>query len=168
MKKESLPVPIQGKLLYTMLILGTKQQYLCAALFLNIKKRHCKIECSAIALNNTATHRSCCFDAAIKIMYPLSWKGRGGTIRILFDSENSAKIWDEFFVFGKAERRRRSRSLRRLVRSKADAKKSPKEAISASHRNCHFVAITNIMYTLSWKGCGGTILYRIKNGFPTK
>ena len=24
------------------------------------------------------------------------------------------------------------------------------------------------MYTLSWKGCGGTILYRIKNGSPTK
>ena len=36
-------------------------------------------------------------------MYTLSWKGRGETIRILFDSEDSAKIWDEFFVFGKAE-----------------------------------------------------------------
>ena len=26
----------------------------------------------------------------------------------------------------------------------------------------------NFPYTLSWKGCGETILYRIKNGFPTK
>ena len=46
--------------------------------------------------------------------YTLSWKGRGETVRILFDSEGSAKIWDEFFVFGKAERGRRSRSLRQL------------------------------------------------------
>ena len=36
-------------------------------------------------------------------MYTLSWKGRGETIRILFDSEDGVKIWDEFFAFGKAE-----------------------------------------------------------------
>ena len=65
-------------------------------------------------------------------MYTLSWKGFGETTRILFDSEDSAKIWDEFFVFGKA-----------------DAEKSPKDTMIATHRNCYFVPIINIMYTLS-------------------
>ena len=32
----------------------------------------------------------------------------------------------------------------------------------------YFVATLYIMYPLSWKGCGKTILYRIKNGLPTK
>ena len=36
-------------------------------------------------------------------IYTLSWKGCGETIRILFDTEDNAKIWDEFFMFGKAE-----------------------------------------------------------------
>ena len=49
------------------------------------------------------THRNCYFVPTINIMYTLSWKGRGETVRILFDSEDSAKIWDEFFVFSKAE-----------------------------------------------------------------
>ena len=50
-----------------------------------------------------AAHRNSPFVASINIMYTLSWKGCGETIRILFDGEDIAEIWDEFFVFGKAE-----------------------------------------------------------------
>ena len=61
-------------------------------------------------------------------MYTLSWKGCGETIRILFNTEDSAKIWA-----------------------------APKNTIIAAHRNYYFVSAISIMYTLSWKGCGETI-----------
>ncbi len=47
--------------------------------------------------------RKHCTIQTFNLTYTPSWRGCGGTIRILFDSEDSAKIWDEFFVFGKAE-----------------------------------------------------------------
>ena len=78
-----------------MVMAESKKQFLC--------EKISKDSSIAQAVFFVATHRSCYFVATPYIMYTLSWKGCGETIRILFDSEDSAKIWDEFFVFGKAE-----------------------------------------------------------------